>query len=370
MLIRITWRRTLLAVGGLLGAAVLFAWSGLFNIAASGGHWAVTGWGLHWVMRNSVRTHALLVEAPPPLDDGALRARGAGHYASGCAPCHGAPGEPQNPIVQKSTPRPPEFPAGLDDWSARQLFRIVQHGVRYTGMPGWIVPERRDEVWSVVAFLKALPDMDAATYRALALGEEAKRRPQGSAAGVDGLSAPPPDLLADCARCHNRDGQGRDGAAFPILAGQSEAYLLETLRAFASGSRHSGIMQPPASRAGDAALVTLAAHYAAQARVASTLPPPADPELLRRGEAIAREGLPASQVPSCLSCHGRDALARNPTRPRLNGQHASYLEGQLAAWRDGVRGGGPFAGVMKTVAERLSAEESRAVSAWFASRQE
>ncbi|MDB5370352.1 MAG: Cytochrome [Roseomonas sp.] len=364
MLIRVTWRRAGLALGALLLGGVLFAWSGLFNIAASGGHWAVTEWALHWVMRNSVRTRALLVEAPPPLDSPALRARGAGHYASGCAPCHGAPGEPQNPIVQRSTPSPPDFSDSLDEWSSRQLFRIVQHGVRYTGMPGWIEPARRDEVWAMVALLEALPDMGPEEYRRLAYGEEAPRRARGAAAGMDGLSTPPPDLLADCARCHNRDGRGRDGAAFPVIAGQNEAYLLQALRAFAGGSRHSGIMQPPATRAGDAALQALAAHYAAQPRapVRQTF----DPALLAAGENIARQGLPESQVPACLSCHGGAALRRNPSWPRLEGQHAAYLEGQLALWRDGVRGGGPFANVMQTIGERLTPDQARAVSAWFA----
>lgn len=366
MLIRVTWRRAALALAALAGGALLFAWSGLFNVAASGGHWAITNWALHWVMRNSVRTHALLVEAPPPLDDIALKARGAGHYASGCAPCHGAPGEPQNPIIQRSTPRPPDFSESLDDWTPKELFRIVQHGVRYTGMPAWIVPERRDEVWAMVAFLKALRDMEPEEYRRLAYGAEAPRQPPGANTGIGGLGTPPAEVLADCARCHNRDGQGRDGAAFPVIAGQNEAYLLQALRAFADGSRHSGIMQPPAARAGDEALRALAAHYAAQPR--QPVPQSFDPALLAEGERIARQGMPENQLPACLSCHGAEPLARNPSWPRLDGQHAPYLEGQLALWREGPRGGGPYHRIMQTVASRLTPEQARAVSAWFASQ--
>jgi cytochrome c553 len=368
MLIRLTWRRAVLAMLALAAGALLFGWSGLFNIGASGGHWAVTNWALHWVMQNSVRTRALLVEDPPPLDDVALRARGAGHYATGCAPCHGAPGEPQNPVVAQSLPPPPDFSRDMAEWEPKELFRIVQHGVRYSGMPAWIAPERHDEIWSMVAFLEAFPSTTGEEYRRLAFGQEAERQPAQGTTALERLSAPPASVLADCARCHNRDGGGRDGDAFPAIAGQNEAYLLQTLRAFADGGRRSGIMQPAAARAGDEALRALAAYYAAQPRI--TAPQSFEPAILEAGEKIARQGLPESQVPACLSCHGAAALARNPSWPRLEGQHARYLEGQLAQWRDGGRGGGPFGKVMQTVAARLTPEQASAVSAWFAAQGE
>jgi cytochrome c553 len=366
MILRLTWRRVAAGLAALLLGGLLFAWSGLFNVAATGGHWAATDWLLHWVMRNSVRTHAALtVGTPPALDDRALLARGAGHYAVGCAACHGAPGEPQSPIIGRSTPAPPDFSQGIAEWQAAELFRIVQHGVRYTGMPGWIEPRRQDEIWSVVAFLRAMPGLSHQEYLRLAHGEEAPRRLASGRAGIDGLSIPGAEALSACASCHGRDGLGRDGDAFPIIAGLSEPYLLRTLQAFADGSRHSGIMQPAAARVGEAGLRTLAAHYAAQPRPASQ--PAAEPALMEEGAAIARDGLPGQQMPACLSCHGTGGLNRNPGRPDLRGQHASYLENQLNAWQQGARGGGGPAMVMQTIAERLSPEQVRAVSAWFAS---
>jgi cytochrome c553 len=362
MILRLTWRRVASALAVLLLGGFLFAWSGVFNVGASGGHWAVTDWFLHWVMRNSVRTHALAVEAPPDLENRALLARGAGHYAVGCAACHGAPGEPQNPIIQNSTPFPPDFSKGIDSWRPAELFRIVQHGVRFTGMPGWIAPARHDEIWSVVAFLRAMPEMTPEAYRELAHGKEAARRVGHG--GMSDLSTPTAEVLSSCASCHGRDGAGRDGDAFPIISGQSEAYLLQALRAFSDGSRHSGIMQPAAARVDDAGLQGLAAHYAAQSR--PPRPAAAGPGAPEAGARIARGGIPAQQVPACLSCHGAEALARNPSWPSLQGQHPSYLEAQLQSWHDGTRGGGPSNGVMQTIAQRLTPEQMREVSAWFA----
>src|SRR5690606_38859836 len=159
-----------------------------------------------------------------------------------------------------STPYPPDFSEGMEEWKPAELCRIVQHGVRYTGMPGWAETRRHDEIWSVVAFLRVMPTLSPRAYRQLAYGEEAALRAPGLQASMDNLSAPVAGVLSGCASCHGRDGHGREGDAFPIIAGQSEAYLLQALRAFASGARRSGIMQSAAARVDDAGLRALAAH--------------------------------------------------------------------------------------------------------------
>ena len=261
---RLTWRRLLiLAAVGLLGG-LLFAWSGLLNVGASTGHWAITDWFLHYAMRKSVETHAGGIAAPP-LDDPALVHRGAGHYASGCAPCHGAPGQPRSAIALAMTPPPPFLPEKIPEWQPNELFWIVRHGVKFTGMPAWAALARTDEVWAMTAFLLQLPDMQPDAYRALALGELAENYD----AGLEGLADPFEPVLAECARCHGRDGEGRGVGAFPILAGQSEAYLFASLQAYARGQRHSGIMQPAAVPLDDAQMRRLARHYAQAGAAAS-----------------------------------------------------------------------------------------------------
>src|SRR5690606_17867143 len=56
--LKITWRRVLAVVGGVVALGLLVAWSGVVNIGASTGHAAITDWFLHWAMRNTVRTYA------------------------------------------------------------------------------------------------------------------------------------------------------------------------------------------------------------------------------------------------------------------------------------------------------------------------
>jgi cytochrome c553 len=213
----ISWKKLAIALAILPFVVMLAAWIGFFNVGASSGHWKITEWFLHFAMRSAVRTYALAVEVPAALPRHAIQPA-AGHFARGCAICHGAPGEPRSPVVERMLPQPPDLAGTVGEWTDAQLFRIVKHGVRFTGMPAWPTQERDDEVWAMVAFLRELPSMDEATYRDLAYGE--KLAPPADAAGT--LR----QVLADCARCHGEDGLGR-GPAIPILAGQSEAYLLE-----------------------------------------------------------------------------------------------------------------------------------------------
>jgi cytochrome c553 len=356
MRILVTWRRFLIAVAALVAGGLLFAWSGLFSVAASGGHWAVTDWFLHWVMQNSIRTYSMTIETPDLSNPGLVH-RGAGHYQTGCAPCHGAPGEAQNPVMRMATPPPPMLYHINEKWEPRHLFRIVQHGVKFTGMPAWVAPKRDDEVWSMVAFLRELPSMSPERYRELAFGEIAILPVHEDRADV---------LLADCARCHGRDGAGHDNDAFPLIGGQSEAYLLDALRGYAAGKRMSGFMQPAATRGGDTELAIVARHYASQRRAASK--EPLNPALVTAGEKIARAGIAGQGVPACLTCHDSQAAQRNPHFPVLDGQHASYLTGQLRAWQAGTRGGGPYGHLMAAIADRLTPAQMEAAASFFASR--
>ncbi len=149
MTIRITWKRVLATLVGLAALGMAVAWSGVINLAASSGHWAITDWFLHWTMRNSVRTHAPLPHPRTPPMPAAWSAR-QGHFANACAVCHGAPGQKPAPVMQAATPPAPDLAVNAREWTDKQLFWILQHGVKYTGMPAWAVQDRptRCGAWS------------------------------------------------------------------------------------------------------------------------------------------------------------------------------------------------------------------------------
>jgi cytochrome c553 len=340
-----------------VAGALLFAWSGLYNVAASKGHFAVTAWLLQLAMRSSVQTHAGDV-APPPLDDPRLIAIGAGHYASGCEPCHGSPGRPRNPIALQMLPPPPDLRERLD-WTDAELFWIIRNGIKYAGMPAWVAPERKDEVWAIVAFLRRLPALGPEDYRRLAMGDD--RRPAADAGAESAFFEAPTDApLAACVRCHGLDGEGRANGAFPRLSIQSPAYLEAALRAYASGKRASGIMQPVAAVLDDGARAALAAHYG---RARPSTAAPQDASAADAGRRIALEGEPQAGVVACASCHG---ASRAADVPALAGQYEAFIIDQLRLFREGVRGG-EKAAVMKAVADRMSEAQIAAVASWYAS---
>lgn len=349
----VNWKHVAAFLAVLPFAALFVAWIGFFNVGASTGHWKITEWFLHFAMRSAVRTYALNVDVPEELPRQAIQPA-AGHYARGCAMCHGAPGEPRTAAVHRMLPQPPDLAQTVDQWTDAQLFRLVKHGIRFTGMPAWPAQEREDEVWAMVAFLRELPSMPAENYRELAYGA---RMPPLRPAGLD-------QTLEDCTRCHGDDGMGRSPFV-PVIAGQSEAYLLESLRAYAQARRPSGIMGLVATGTAEDEFAALARHYAFR--------PPSRPvaeahdaELIRRGAAIARDGIASRNVPACLGCHGgRD---RNPIYPTIAGQPADYLETQLGLFRTRKRGGTSFAHLMEKAASELTDADIEALAAYFASQ--
>jgi cytochrome c553 len=350
-MIRFHWKHIAIALAILPFVAVFVAWIGFFNIGASTGHWKITEWFLHLAMRSAVRTYSLAVEVPERLPIEGIQPA-AGHFARGCAICHGAPGEPRSPSVLRMLPRPPDLAPEMGAWTDAELFRIVKYGVRFTGMPAWPTQERDDEVWAMVAFLRALPQMDARTYRELAIG---------GGGGAAMLANDFETALADCARCHGRSGRARSERV-PIISGQRQEYLRASLEAFAERKRPSGVMELAAVETDPRLFADLARHFASQPPVSA---PAAGSSDAARGREIAERGIPERKVPACLSCHG--GAPRNPVYPKLDGQHAGYLKTQLRLFAEGKRGGTPYAHLMEQTARSLEADDIEDLAAYFSS---
>lgn len=340
--------------------AMLFVWSGAYNVAASEPHFAVTHWLLDFAKRRSVETQSLLIFAPP-LDDPDLVRLGAAHYHGGCAPCHGGPGDPSNPVVQQMYPEPADLPLAAPSWTPGQLFWIAKNGFKFTGMPAWVAQNRDDEVWAVVAFLRALPKMSAAEYRRLAIGEA--EAPRG---GLLELAAPGSraEILSRCRRCHETEPSPSANRLVPKLVGQSQAYLEMSLRNYANGLRSSGIMQPIAAELDEGSLIEAAKHYAQRRGLDKTGSASPATEKIERGRRIATAGVPEKGIPPCLACHAGKSAA---TFPKLEGQHAPYIVGQLRLWRKGLRDRTVQGAIMAAIAPRLTDAQIEDVAAYLES---
>jgi cytochrome c553 len=399
------------AVAGVLVAAAaggfLFAASGIMPIKASSGHWEITAWVLNFAMRRSVVTHALAIAAPP-LGDQALVLKGASHYEIGCRPCHGSPDLDQQPrIALRMTPQPPNLSREVVKWSPEQLFYIVKHGVKFTGMPAWPAQKRDDEIWAVVAFLLKLPTLSAADYKRLAGGRPPGADFDAPMHDLVGAEQVPAAIRESCGRCHGADGSGRGSGAFPKLAGQKPQYLIAAMQAYALGRRSSGIMEPIAVGLPRQTSAQMARFYAtldvqggaakrlrADPRIEEFDQPPllqseeiitsagaaslnARPETrpaltspgsgIERGRAIALSGIPNQRVPACADCHGPSTSARNPNYPTLAGQYAEYLALQLSLFKKQARGGSAYAHLMRPVAAGLTPAQMADVARYYES---
>lgn len=95
---------------------------------------------------------------PPDYHTGMSIAAGKDLYAADCATCHGANETDLTPAGRGMSPRPPALgSATIQSYTDRELFSIIEEGVRFTGMPGFAGAETNDQIWNLIDFLRSLP---------------------------------------------------------------------------------------------------------------------------------------------------------------------------------------------------------------------
>lgn len=159
---------------------IAYMYSGHYNVAASAPHNSFEKWVLQTTQKNSVQAHAKKIEMPPEFTSHQLR-DGIEHYDSMCVVCHGAPGVERGELGKGITPTPPDLSKAVREWSDRELFWIVKHGIKYAGMPAFGATHSDEELWSIVTFLKQLPETSPAQYQQLAGGKTRYGHGHGSA---------------------------------------------------------------------------------------------------------------------------------------------------------------------------------------------
>jgi len=155
-----------LAIVVALGAAVYF-FGGFYSVAATEPEPGPVAWVLIKVRQASIIRHAT-DPAPGTLDDPASVRAGARAFAArGCVTCHGAPGADYAKFAEGMRPDPPDLKDIVNDRAPAQLFWVVKNGIKMTGMPGFgAIGVSDQELWSIVAFLKKLPSVSEADFKA------------------------------------------------------------------------------------------------------------------------------------------------------------------------------------------------------------
>ena len=161
---RLRWSIGALCVAGAIGAAVVFiVFMGGFDVAADAAWSQPSTWAIHRTMIHSVQARS--GEARPPDRFTVAEVReGFRLYDAHCAMCHGGPGLGREPWTAGLEPSPPYLIDAAHRWSRQDLYWIIRHGVKMTGMPGWKARISSPETWNLVAFLEALPYLTADDY--------------------------------------------------------------------------------------------------------------------------------------------------------------------------------------------------------------
>src|ERR1039457_1851884 len=133
-----------------------------------------------------------------------------------------------------------------------------------------------------------------------------------------------------CKTCHGVSGQGFHGSTpIPRLAGQQTEYIENQLQAFIERRRENKYMYNVAHVLNPAMQTALAKHFH------DLNPKPlggAPKELVAAGQKIYEEGVPETNVPACMACHGSEAKGQDAI-PRLAGQLHDYFFNKLVNWK-------------------------------------
>jgi mono/diheme cytochrome c family protein len=147
----------------IVAGAGAVVYSGIYDVGASEPHWAPTRWVLETARLRSIRMHASGIVPPSNLNEENRVVAGTAHFHEDCSVCHAAPGGKAKDLADGMYPQPPSLKTATTHLSPREIFWIIKHGIKMSGMPSW-GDHSDDELWNIVAFIQKLPDMTAKRY--------------------------------------------------------------------------------------------------------------------------------------------------------------------------------------------------------------
>jgi mono/diheme cytochrome c family protein len=162
-----TWKGAVLGAVGLLlliiAIVLLVILTGSYNVAATQRHGPIAAWALDTAFINSVKSRGDELE-PPARFTRQMIAAGASEYNAMCAHCHGGVGQKRAEWSEGMRPKPPALAHAAERWTHAEVFWLVKHGAKMTGMPAFGPTHDDAALWNIAAFVKAMPKMPAAEY--------------------------------------------------------------------------------------------------------------------------------------------------------------------------------------------------------------
>lgn len=153
-----------IGLAGMIGGVTIL--TGAYNVAATEPHYAITV-----SLFSAARDRAIAVRAkemiPPSgwLERADLK-KGFRSYHDMCVVCHAAPGLKDSVVRMGLNPEPPRLTEDrVQQRTDAELFWIIKHGIKMSGMPAFGPTHTDEEIWDVAAFLRRLASMQPADYQ-------------------------------------------------------------------------------------------------------------------------------------------------------------------------------------------------------------
>jgi mono/diheme cytochrome c family protein len=154
---------SLVVVFALIAAGLgIFVYSGSYNIGADDHHSKMVFAVLKTLRDRSIEFRSANLPVPN-LDDPELVLKGAGQYAAMCTQCHLAPGIKNSEVRVGMYPQPPNL--SQMRVNPKAAFWVIKHGIKMSALPAWGGSHDDPTIWSMVAFLRKLPDLSPEQYK-------------------------------------------------------------------------------------------------------------------------------------------------------------------------------------------------------------
>ncbi|MBO1113515.1 c-type cytochrome [Bordetella petrii] len=148
-----------------LAGVLALIYSGWYDSTATRPHTAPVNSVMDIALQRSISVRAAKVNVPS-LDNPQQAIDGFQLFRAHCVQCHGAPGVAPEPFAMGLMPAPASLVDTARHWPAAEVYWVVRQGIKMTGMPAWQYRISDEDIWSVVAFMRVLPTLSPAEYRA------------------------------------------------------------------------------------------------------------------------------------------------------------------------------------------------------------
>jgi len=168
---------------------------------------------------------------------------------------------------------------------------------------------------------------------------------------------------AACVACHSADGNSVV-PTFPKLAGQPSGYIAKQLAAFKAETRKDDTMKGMVAPLSEQDMLDLDAYFSGQTPTVNAISKDQEAAAMA-GAEIYRAGFAKFSIPACMACHGPNGKGVEPAFPRLAGQHATYIEKQLRAFKEGTRTDPMMSGITESLSEQQIKDLALYISALY-----